>query len=86
MIAWQNDSLVKQLLQLILLHTAWEMGNGQLHYSVPEESQHGTFVGRIAQDLGLEVSELVPRMFRMVSKGQKDFFEEVMRTTINCQY
>nr|DAA06568.1 TPA_inf: protocadherin alpha 9 unspliced isoform [Anolis carolinensis] len=75
MVAWQNELVMKQLLQLILLHTAWEMGSGQLHYSVPEESQHGTFVGRIAQDLGLEVSELVPRMFRMVSKGQKDFFE-----------
>ncbi|KAH0618106.1 hypothetical protein JD844_017090 [Phrynosoma platyrhinos] len=51
------------------------MGSGQLHYSVPEESQHGTFVGRIAQDLGLEVSELVPRMFRMESQGHRDYFE-----------
>ncbi|XP_062986046.1 protocadherin alpha-3-like [Elgaria multicarinata webbii] len=64
-----------QLLQLILLHTAWLVGSGQLHYSVPEESQHGTFVGRIAQDLGLEVDELVPRMFRMVSKEHKDYLE-----------
>ncbi|XP_033010117.1 protocadherin alpha-5-like [Lacerta agilis] len=75
MVAWQNDSVAKQLLQLILLHAAWMMGSGQLHYSVPEESQHGTFVGRIAQDLGLEVEELVPRMFRMMSKGQEDYFE-----------
>ncbi|XP_013907278.1 PREDICTED: protocadherin alpha-9-like [Thamnophis sirtalis] len=51
------------------------MGSGQLYYSVLEESQHGTFVGRISQDLGLEVSELVPRMFRMLSKGEKDYFE-----------
>ncbi|KAG8133057.1 hypothetical protein E2320_010849 [Naja naja] len=51
------------------------MGSGQLHYSVLEESQPGTFVGRIAQDLGLEVSELVPRMFRMLSKGEEDYFE-----------
>ncbi|XP_070604708.1 protocadherin alpha-5-like [Erythrolamprus reginae] len=65
----------KGLLQLFLLHTAWKMGSGQLHYSVLEESQHGTFVGHIAQDLGLEVSELVPRMFRMLSKGEKDYFE-----------
>ncbi|XP_032076322.1 protocadherin alpha-5-like [Thamnophis elegans] len=65
----------KGLLQLLLLHIAWKMGSGQLHYSVLEESQHGTFVGRISQDLGLEVSELVPRMFRMLSKGEKDYFE-----------
>ncbi|XP_054840776.1 protocadherin alpha-10-like [Eublepharis macularius] len=75
MVAWQKDGGAKQLLQLILLHTAWEMGRGQLHYSVLEESQHGTFVGRIAQDLGLEVSELVPRMFRLVAKGHEDYFQ-----------
>ncbi|XP_078248621.1 protocadherin alpha-3 isoform X13 [Pogona vitticeps] len=65
----------RQLLQLILLHTAWKIGSGQLHYSVPEESQHGTFVGRIAQDLGLEVGELMPRMFRMESQGDEDYFK-----------
>ncbi|KAH0618105.1 hypothetical protein JD844_017089 [Phrynosoma platyrhinos] len=51
------------------------MGSGQLHYSVPEESQHGTFVGRIAQDLGLQVEELIPRMFRMESQGDGDYFK-----------
>ncbi|XP_054841965.1 protocadherin alpha-2-like isoform X3 [Eublepharis macularius] len=75
MLAWQADSVKGWLLQLVLLHTAWEMGSGQLQYSIPEESQHGTFVGRIAQDLGLEVSELVPRMFRMLSKGHEDYFQ-----------
>ncbi|KAL8194354.1 UNVERIFIED_CONTAM: hypothetical protein K2H54_015991 [Gekko kuhli] len=75
MVAWQKDDGAKWLLQLILLHTAWEVGSGQLHYSVLEESQHGTFVGRIAQDLGLELSELVPRMFRIVSKGQEEYFQ-----------
>ncbi|XP_074816886.1 protocadherin alpha-5-like isoform X12 [Natator depressus] len=64
-----------QLLRLVLLHTAWEVGSGQVRYSLPEESKHGTFVGRLAQDLGLEVSELVSRMFRMVSKGRGDYFE-----------
>uniref|UniRef100_A0A670IK33 Cadherin domain-containing protein n=1 Tax=Podarcis muralis TaxID=64176 RepID=A0A670IK33_PODMU len=71
----ETNSGKRCLLQLVLLHTAWEMGSGQLHYSVSEESQHGTFVGRIAQDLGLEVGELVPRLFRMVSKGQEEYFE-----------
>ncbi|XP_062986047.1 protocadherin alpha-3-like [Elgaria multicarinata webbii] len=75
-IPWGDSSMGRrQLLQLILLHTAWEMGSGQLHYSVPEESQHGTFVGRIAQDLGLEVGELFPPMFRMESQVHGDYFK-----------
>nr|XP_028594287.1 LOW QUALITY PROTEIN: protocadherin alpha-3-like [Podarcis muralis] len=65
----------RQLLQLFFICMAWERGSGQLHYSVSEESQHGTFVGRIAQDLGLEVEELVPRMFRMESQSQGDYLE-----------
>ncbi|XP_065409715.1 protocadherin alpha-8 [Chrysemys picta bellii] len=76
MAVFRRDSLVtRQLLRLVLLHTAWEVGSGQVRYSVPEESKHGTFVGRLAQDLGLEVAELVPRMFRMVSNGRRDYFE-----------
>ncbi|XP_039339428.1 protocadherin alpha-13-like isoform X2 [Mauremys reevesii] len=72
----RGDSLVtRQLLRLVLLHTAWEVGSGQVRYSVPEESKHGTFVGRLAQDLGLEAAELVSRMFRMVSSGRRDYFE-----------
>uniref|UniRef100_A0ACB8EBQ4 Protocadherin alpha-3 n=1 Tax=Sphaerodactylus townsendi TaxID=933632 RepID=A0ACB8EBQ4_9SAUR len=58
-----------------IFSATWETGSGQLQYSISEESQHGTFVGRIAQDLGLEVSELVPRMFRLVSKDRKDYLE-----------
>ncbi|XP_034634893.1 protocadherin alpha-8-like [Trachemys scripta elegans] len=76
MAVFRRDSLVtRQLLRLVLLHTAWEVGSGQVRYSVPEESKHGTFVGRLAQDLGLEVAELVSRMFRMVSNGRRDYFE-----------
>ncbi|XP_072485252.1 protocadherin alpha-3-like [Notamacropus eugenii] len=65
----------QHLLFSLLLHTAWEVGSGQVHYSVPEEAKHGTFVGRIAQDLGLEVGELVSRLFRVVSKGRRDYLE-----------
>ncbi|XP_050818230.1 protocadherin alpha-13-like [Gopherus flavomarginatus] len=78
MAVFRRDSLAtRQLLRLVLLHTAWEVGSGQVRYSVPEESKHGTFVGRLAQDLGLEVAELVSRMFRMVSSGRRDYFEPV---------
>ncbi|XP_075824964.1 protocadherin alpha-10 isoform X9 [Microtus pennsylvanicus] len=63
------------LLPSLLLFTIWEAGSGQLHYSVPEEAKHGTFVGRIAQDLGLELAELVPRLFRVASKDRGDLLE-----------
>ncbi|XP_020860676.1 protocadherin alpha-4-like [Phascolarctos cinereus] len=76
MIDWKTSRLRAQhLLFSLLLHTAWKMGSGQVHYSVLEEAKHGTFVGRIAQDLGLEVGELVTRLFRVVSKGRRDYLE-----------
>ncbi|XP_021562969.1 protocadherin alpha-2-like [Carlito syrichta] len=62
-------------LLFFLFVAAWEAGSGQLHYSVPEEAKHGTFVGRIAQDLGLELAQLVPRLFRVASKGRGDLLE-----------
>ncbi|XP_063088309.1 protocadherin alpha-7 isoform X13 [Cavia porcellus] len=65
----------RQLLLFMMILAAWEAGSGQLHYSVPEEAKHGTFVGRIAQDLGLELTELVPRLFRVASKERGDLLE-----------
>ncbi|XP_051834540.1 protocadherin alpha-5 isoform X11 [Antechinus flavipes] len=73
--SWGAELGAQHLLFLILLHTVWEVGSGQVHYSVLEEAKHGTFVGRIAQDLGLEVRELVPRLFRVVSKDRRDYLE-----------
>uniref|UniRef100_A0A9L0II99 Protocadherin alpha subfamily C, 2 n=1 Tax=Equus asinus TaxID=9793 RepID=A0A9L0II99_EQUAS len=66
---------VRRLLLSLLLLAVWEASSGQVHYSVPEEAKHGTFVGRIAQDLGLELAELVPRLFRVASKGRGDLLE-----------
>ncbi|XP_036060502.1 protocadherin alpha-8 isoform X7 [Onychomys torridus] len=65
----------RKLLLLLIILAAWQAGSGQLHYSVPEEAKHGTFVGRIAQDLGLELAELVPRLFRVASKDRGDLLE-----------
>ncbi|XP_029402619.1 protocadherin alpha-3 isoform X9 [Mus pahari] len=65
----------QRLLLSFLLLAIWEAGNSQLHYSIPEEAKHGTFVGRIAQDLGLELTELVPRLFRVASKDRGDLLE-----------
>nr|XP_020137956.1 protocadherin alpha-4 isoform X6 [Microcebus murinus] len=72
--SWGSGQESRRLLLWLLL-AAWEAGSGQLHYSVPEEAKHGTFVGRIAQDLGLELAELVPRLFRVASKDRGDLLE-----------
>uniref|UniRef100_A0A667GQM9 Protocadherin alpha-C2 n=1 Tax=Lynx canadensis TaxID=61383 RepID=A0A667GQM9_LYNCA len=73
--SWASGQESKRLLLSLLFLAAWRAGSGQVHYSVPEEAKHGTFVGRIAQDLGLELAELVPRLFRVASKGQGDLLE-----------
>nr|KAF6346846.1 hypothetical protein mPipKuh1_010607 [Pipistrellus kuhlii] len=65
----------RRLLFSLLLLASWKTGSCQVHYSVPEEAKHGTFVGRIAQDLGLELAELVPRLFRVASEGRGDLLE-----------
>ncbi|XP_012516809.1 PREDICTED: protocadherin alpha-5-like [Propithecus coquereli] len=75
MVYSQRGSPQSRRLLLWLLLAAWEAGSGQLHYSVPEEAKHGTFVGRITQDLGLELAELVPRLFRVASKDRGDLLE-----------
>ncbi|XP_016835635.1 LOW QUALITY PROTEIN: protocadherin alpha-8-like isoform X1 [Cricetulus griseus] len=73
--SWRGGPDSRRLLLSLWLFTIWEAGSGQLHYSVPEEAKHGTFVGRIAQDLGLELAELVPRLFRVASKDRGDLLE-----------
>ncbi|KAM7140588.1 protocadherin alpha-4 isoform 8-T8 [Molossus nigricans] len=72
---WGRGQESRRLLLSLLFLTTWKVGNGQVHYSVAEEAKHGTFVGRIAQDLGLELTELVPRLFRVASKGPGDLLE-----------
>ncbi|XP_044931330.1 LOW QUALITY PROTEIN: protocadherin alpha-5-like [Mustela putorius furo] len=75
MVYSQRSPGSRRLLLSLLLLTIWKAGSGQVHYSVLEEVKHGTFVGRIAQDLGLELAELVPRLFRVASKGHRDLLE-----------
>ncbi|XP_057589041.1 protocadherin alpha-13 isoform X3 [Hippopotamus amphibius kiboko] len=73
--SWRGSPGTRLLLLSLMLLVVWEAGSGRVHYSIPEEAKHGTFVGRIAQDLGLELAELVPRLFRVASKGGGDLLE-----------
>ncbi|ELW54073.1 Protocadherin alpha-8 [Tupaia chinensis] len=73
--SWRRSPGSRCLLLLLLLLAAWEEGSSQLRYSIPEEAKHGAFVGRIAQDLGLDLEDLVPRLFRVTSKDNGHLLE-----------
>ncbi|KAM9254094.1 LOW QUALITY PROTEIN: protocadherin alpha-4-like [Dugong dugon] len=75
--SWGSGLGFQRLLLLLLLLPAWGAGRSQVHYSVPEEAKHGTFVGRIAQDLGLELAKLVPHLFQVAFKGHGDLLENL---------
>ncbi|XP_029918432.1 protocadherin alpha-2-like [Myripristis murdjan] len=46
----------------------------QIRYSVPEEVKVNSFVGNVAKDLGLDVSTLAARRFRLVSGSKEALF------------
>ncbi|EDL10137.1 protocadherin gamma-A1 precursor [Mus musculus] len=66
---WSLLVLVCLSLELLL-----EAGAGNIRYSVPEETDKGSFVGSIAKDLGLETRELMERGIRIVSRGRSQLF------------
>ncbi|XP_049642826.1 protocadherin gamma-A8 isoform X12 [Suncus etruscus] len=53
-----------------LLGMLWDIGRGQIHYSVPEESDKGTFVGNISKDLVLESQDLTKYGVRIITRGR----------------
>uniref|UniRef100_A0A8C9XID5 Cadherin N-terminal domain-containing protein n=1 Tax=Sander lucioperca TaxID=283035 RepID=A0A8C9XID5_SANLU len=61
---------------LALLLLFGKQALAQIRYSIPEEVQEGTVVGNVAKDLGLEITSLIARRFRVVS-GSKDAIFEV---------
>ncbi|XP_075066013.1 protocadherin alpha-10-like isoform X3 [Mixophyes fleayi] len=71
----QDYQLRSRLVHFLLLQMSWDVVLSQLHYIIPEESKHGTFVGRIAQDLGLEIGEINSRMLRIVSRDENEYFQ-----------
>ncbi|XP_037398794.1 protocadherin alpha-8-like isoform X4 [Pygocentrus nattereri] len=62
--------------RFLLLLCCGKQVYAQIRYSIPEEVKEGSVVGYVAKDLGLDVSTLVDRRFRIVS-GSKDAFLQV---------
>ncbi|XP_075066083.1 protocadherin gamma-C5-like isoform X31 [Mixophyes fleayi] len=53
---------------------SWGWVSGQLRYSIVEESEPGTLVGNVAQDLGLKRAELSQRRLHLTSKNDHKYF------------
>ncbi|XP_029961536.1 protocadherin alpha-8-like [Salarias fasciatus] len=63
------------LVLLSLLACFGELTSAQIKYSTPEEGKVGAVIGNVAKDLGLDVSTLTNRRFRIVSGPQETLFE-----------
>ncbi|XP_058852775.1 protocadherin alpha-7-like isoform X9 [Acipenser ruthenus] len=59
----------------IALSWVWNRASAQLRYSIPEELDHGSFVGNIAQDLGIDIKELENRRLRIVSGSKQQHLQ-----------
>ncbi|XP_053572156.1 LOW QUALITY PROTEIN: protocadherin gamma-C5-like [Bombina bombina] len=53
---------------------SWGWVSGQLHYSIVEESEPGTLIGNIAQDLGINLADINKRQLSLGSEGSSRFF------------
>uniref|UniRef100_A0A3Q1HZ66 Cadherin domain-containing protein n=1 Tax=Anabas testudineus TaxID=64144 RepID=A0A3Q1HZ66_ANATE len=67
---------MRRLLFLIVsLVLTFDLSSAQLRYSIPEELSVGAAVGNIAKDLGLDISALNSRGFRIVSGSSEPLFQ-----------
>ncbi|XP_045650422.1 protocadherin beta-5 [Ursus americanus] len=65
----------RQVIFLAILLLLWEAGSDAIRYSMPEETESGSFVANLAKDLGLRVGELPTRGARIHYKGNKQVLQ-----------
>uniref|UniRef100_A0A8C5FKV5 Protocadherin 2 alpha a 15 n=1 Tax=Gadus morhua TaxID=8049 RepID=A0A8C5FKV5_GADMO len=71
----QNTIFVRSVFYWSLLLLFFqEKALAQLRYSIPEEVKHGSVVGNIAKDLGIDIASLIDRRFRIVSTSMDSLF------------
>ncbi|KAG8439023.1 hypothetical protein GDO86_005281 [Hymenochirus boettgeri] len=63
-----------QVVYFLLFCCLYKTITAQLHYSIPEEEKNGYMIGNIAKDLGLNIKDLAPRKFYIVSVTAQHFF------------
>ncbi|XP_036872463.2 protocadherin beta-5-like isoform X3 [Manis javanica] len=70
----------RQVTFLTILLLFWEAGSEAIRYSMPEETETGSFVANLAKDLGLRVGELATRGARIHYKGNKQLLQLDIKT------
>ncbi|GCC29843.1 hypothetical protein chiPu_0008285 [Chiloscyllium punctatum] len=65
----------KTAIPSILLLCVWNQVSGQIRYSIPEELEHGAFVGNITKDLGFNSADLATRRFRIALQAPLQYFD-----------
>ncbi|XP_064209175.1 protocadherin gamma-A11-like isoform X1 [Anguilla rostrata] len=64
---WRVFSRMQWQVLLVFIASCIQAARGQIRYSIPEEMKKGSFVGNIAQDLGLDVKRLRAGRARIVT-------------------
>ncbi|XP_051869479.1 uncharacterized protein LOC127569143 [Pristis pectinata] len=62
-----NSAIAFETCTILILVCTMDLVAGQIRYSIREELEQGSFVGNIAQDLGLNIAQLSARKFRLTS-------------------
>ncbi|XP_071615287.1 protocadherin beta-16-like [Heliangelus exortis] len=64
----------RQVILFLVCVCVWRSGAESLRYSVAEEMERDSFVGNIAEELGVAPSQLSARKARVVSEGNEQLF------------
>ncbi|XP_066128836.1 protocadherin beta-5 [Saccopteryx bilineata] len=78
--ALAKTSQKRQVTFLIILLLLWESGSEAIRYSIPEETESGSFVANLAKDLGLRVGELATRGAGIHYNGNKQLLRLDIKT------
>ncbi|XP_075061019.1 protocadherin gamma-C5-like [Mixophyes fleayi] len=69
-----STTIWKWQVVISFLLCSWGWVCGQLRYSIAEESDPGTVVGNVAQDLGLNLADINKRRLNLGSEGSSRYF------------